>query len=345
MQVMTVQRWPELDGLRGLAILLVVVAHANLIAAAAGGMVGVTLFFVLSGFLITHLLIQERDGWGRIDLRAFYARRALRLLPALFVYLVGFTLIASVLGLGFPVWETIWPPALYVANYSQLFGMDLWAHRHTWSLAVEEHFYLIWPVLVGLGATKRPRLLGVAVGLLMLWRLVIGTIDPIWAYHATDTNAFALGIGCLVAVLYQRGRRLSLPSWSAALGVSFLVLLSLVPYRSMDDLYRIGVWMPILAALVSALLVWVSVDERRSFLSAKSLRWFGGISYALYLWHAPVLLLPGLNETRTMRAAGIAIAIGIAWCSWLVVEGPIQRSRTRRRRAHAERSPILVHES
>ena len=249
MQVMTVQRWPELDGLRGLAILLVVVAHANLIAAAAGGMVGVTLFFVLSGFLITHLLIQERDESGRIDLRAFYARRAMRLLPALFVYLVGFTLIASLLGLGFPVWETI--------SATGSVRRELLAT--VWDGPVGSPPYVepgcgraFLPDMAGPGGARRREEATPSWGSCRI-------ADALAIGHRRHRSNMGLprhryqcvraGIGCLVAVLYQRGSRLSLPSWSAALGVSFLVLLSLLPYRSMDDLYRIGVWMPILAAL------------------------------------------------------------------------------------------------
>ena len=158
---MVLRRWPALDGIRGIAILLVVASHFGL--GGTGGMVGVTLFFVLSGFLITYLLLDEREQTGRIDLKSFYGRRALRLLPALGFYLVGMAMLIWLLRLAIPIWDTTWPTALYLANYVQVLGGDLFANRHTWSLAVEEHFYLIWPLLVILGVTKKVKMLAVAV--------------------------------------------------------------------------------------------------------------------------------------------------------------------------------------
>ena len=105
---MAAPRWPALDGLRGLAILLVLVAHSQLFPAVTAGMLGVTLFFVLSGFLITFLLLGEKEETGRSDLTAFYARRAPRLLPALFIYLAGIAVLAAVLVLEVPIWDMTW---------------------------------------------------------------------------------------------------------------------------------------------------------------------------------------------------------------------------------------------
>jgi peptidoglycan/LPS O-acetylase OafA/YrhL len=317
--------------LRGIAILFVLAAHSAVVNVYVAGQVGVTLFFVLSGFLITYLLLDEVADSGGVDLKAFYARRALRLLPALLVYLVGIAFLMSVLGLGLPIWDMTWPPALYLANYVQILGQDLYAHRHLWSLAVEEHFYLVWPVLVWLGATRRLRILGLVLVGLVVWRLGIGSIDPIWAYQSTDTNAYALGLGCLVAAAHHRGWRIQLHRRTAEAGVFLLVFLSLVPVRDLDHLYEVGVWLPPLAALVAAASVYAAVELRPVFLGASGLRWFGGISYALYLWHAPLLQIPALDASPFTRLTAVGLAIGIAWMSWTWIESPILNSRWRQR--------------
>ena len=331
---MSGERWLALDGLRGVAILLVIVAHAQVLSMNVGGMVGVTLFFVLSGFLITNLLIQELDKTGGIDLRKFYGRRVLRLLPALVVYLFGITFVMILLRLDIPVVDIIWPPLLYVANYVQILGTDLFAHRHTWSLAVEEHFYLLWPLLVGLGAAKRTRLLGLAVVLLIGWRFMAYQIssNPQWGYTGTDTNAYALGIGALLAAVRKESGLPVPPRNVAALSVAGLVLLSLMRISTLDGLYRVSAWVTVVAALLAVVAVWSSVESRElGFLTGRTLRWFGLVSYSLYLWHAPILLFPGLSETRLSRLFAVGLGVVAAWLSWKFVEGPILRSRFRHR--------------
>jgi peptidoglycan/LPS O-acetylase OafA/YrhL len=328
---MMVRRWPALDGLRGVAILLVLAAHSDLIHVYVAGMVGVSLFFVLSGFLITYLLLVESDDTGGVNLRAFYGRRALRLLPALAVYLVGIAVLMSILGLALPIWDMSWPPAVYLANYVQIAGQDIYAHRHLWSLAVEEHFYLVWPVLVMLGATKRVKTLAVLVVGLLLWRLGVGIFNPMWAYHATDTNAYALGLGCLLAVAYYQGWRIRLHRRTAEAGVILLAALSLVPIKGLDHLYEIGVWLPPVAASVAAVCVLAAIELSPAFLHSASVRWFGAISYSLYLWHAPLLQIPYLANTTLTRLGAVLIAIGIAWMSWRWIERPILRSKWRQR--------------
>jgi peptidoglycan/LPS O-acetylase OafA/YrhL len=339
---MTARSWPALDGLRGVAILCVIVAHSQVIKAPVAGMIGVTLFFVLSGFLITFLLLDEEKVAGAIDLKAFYGRRAIRLLPALGIYLAGIAVLMSILDLGLPIWGMTWPPALYVANYAQIAGHDIWVHRHLWSLAVEEHFYLLWPVLVMLGAAKRTRALVLVLAGLVLWRLAVGSIDQMWAYHSTDTNAYALGVGCLLAIAYHRGWRIPLHLRTAEAGVMTLILLCLVPASDLGDLYSIGVWLPPIAALVSAVTVLAVVQIGPTFLTGSKIRWFGTISYSLYLWHAPLLQIPFLASSPLTRLLAVTLAIGIAWLSWHLIEGPILRSRWRQRLIRGQRAPLVA---
>jgi len=328
---MTVRKWPALDGLRGVAILFVLAAHSEIVNVYVAGMVGVTVFFVLSGFLITYLLLDELRDTGGIAFKAFYGRRALRLLPALGLYLVGIAILMPLLGLSMPVWEITWPSALYLANYVQLFGVDLYANSHLWSLAVEEHFYLLWPLLVWLGATRRLKVLVTVLIGLVIWRLGIGAYNPMWAYHSTDANAYALGLGCLLAAAHHRGWRVRLPRRTAEAGVFVLAFLSLVPVRGLDHLMEVGVWLPPVAASLAALCVLAAIEIRPAFLGGTAIRWFGVISYSVYLWHAPMLRIPALASNPFTRLAAVGLAIGIAWMSWTWIESPILRSKWRQR--------------
>jgi peptidoglycan/LPS O-acetylase OafA/YrhL len=328
---MTARRWPALDGLRGIAILAVIVAHSGIINTHVGGMVGVTLFFVLSGFLITYLLTEEEELLGSIDLKAFYGRRALRLLPALVIYLAGIAVMASAWGLALPIWDMTWSPAVYLGNYAQIFGQDLYANRHLWSLAVEEHFYLAWPFLIGLGAARNLKAMGAVIVALILWRIGVGLINPMWAYHGTDTNAYAIGLGCLLAIVYRRGWRPVVHRRTCEVAVAGLVALSLMPTRDLDHLYELGVWLPPLAAGLSTIAVLAAVLLSPAFLTGPTIRWFGAISYSLYLWHAPLLQFPVFDQNQLTRLGAILLAVTIAWLSWILVEGPVLRSKWRRR--------------
>lgn len=324
----------ELDGVRGLAILLVVNTHAAFLYSSTGGMVGVTLFFVLSGFLITRLLLIERAAKGTLNLPWFYARRAFRLLPALAVYLVGIAVLADLWRLDqLPTIEMTWPPALYLANYVQILGQDIYLHRHTWSLAVEEHFYLAWPVLVALGATRRVRWLALSVLLLLSWRFVLGFgLDlDFWAYHGTDTNAYALGLGCLIAVVHAQDRLWRLPAKTAELAFAMVLALSLLPLRGPGHMVAATIWVPPVAAVLGALIIVGAVQDGSPVFRNTWLRRAGLISYSLYLWHGAVLMLPGLYESFPRRAFAVLISVMAATLSWVLIEGPLLRGRWRAR--------------
>ncbi len=334
------QRVPELDGLRGLAILLVVVSHAFILPAVMGGVVGVTLFFVLSGYLITRLLLIERDEHGSISLSYFYGRRALRLFPALAVYLLVLAVLLSVSGLEAPIWDITWPPALYSSNYAQILGHDVFPHRQTWSLAVEEHFYLIWPVLVGLGATTRIRALGVVVVLLLAWRVAMANFDLLWAYQGTDTNAYALGAGCLLASARHQGVAPRLPRVTPLAGMGFFASASFLPVAGITGFLQMAVWLAPTVALVAMLTISSVLDHRTPFLRGRVLGWLGLVSYGLYLWHAPLMVLPPLSLSVGGRVLGLAMAVGLAAISWHFVERPILHSRLRRRFQRSQLSEV-----
>jgi peptidoglycan/LPS O-acetylase OafA/YrhL len=292
--------------------------------------VGVTLFFVLSGFLITGLLVDEQSGQGTIRLGAFYGRRALRLLPALFVYLAGVAAIAWLMRLALPISDMTWPPALYVANYVQIFGSDLHANTHTWSLAVEEHFYIVWPLLVVAGATRRVKPVVLTVLGLLCWRIAIGVLAPTWALIGSDTNAYALGFGCLIAIVSRRESLPLSPRWSVPAALAVLLMLSLLPTTGAIEQFYPTAWLPPMAALAGGIAIVGVIQHDPVPLRSRVLGWFGMISYALYLWHLPLMRLPGLSETPIRRLIAVALAIGVALCSWVLVERPILESRWRK---------------
>ena len=194
---------PGLDGLRGLAVLLVLAQHLGLPVFRGGGLVGVLLFFVLSGFLITWLLLDEHAATGRIDIRAFYVRRARRLLPAFVAMLAVVVGVAALVGnLGGIAGPAIVAGA-YVANWSHLFDIDMGPLNHTWSLSVEEQFYIVWPaVLIGFFAFRR---LG--------WVILAACVAAVLWFMPMTGGAIAFG--ALLGVVVRRNL---VPAMPAAVG-------------------------------------------------------------------------------------------------------------------------------
>jgi peptidoglycan/LPS O-acetylase OafA/YrhL len=208
---------PELDGLRGIAILVVLAAHTGVPGFAdGGGGAGVTLFFVLSGFLITSLLLAEKSRYGRVDLRAFYVRRALRLFPALAAALIVVALLA-VTGLmpqdarvGVDYRIVLAGVVCYVANWVWVAGQPIGMLSHTWSLAVEEQFYILWPALLLLGLRLGRRWFAMIVLLLIFadipYRLILDLNGGFaHVFVGTDTRGDALLFGCVLALLERAG--------------------------------------------------------------------------------------------------------------------------------------------
>jgi len=340
---------PALDGLRGLALLGVLLFHAN--GALAGGYLGVDLFFVLSGFLITSLLLAEHRHTGRIALGAFWIRRARRLFPAL----LSLMPIVAVYGRFFARTEelrTLRAQALatlaYVANWQAIFRhqsyWQLFAApsplEHTWSLSIEEQFYVLWPLLVSLVLRRRGNtLLGICLALAALsMAAMFFLFDPgnsTRAYLGTDTRMsgilFGAGLATLISPNTQFRARavrvLDAAGLLSALGLGFAwaALRGTSPF-----LYRGGFWLTELGALV---LIACACAGERSFiarvLSIRPLTWLGTISYGVYLWHWPVNVFLSTERTHlhgfTLHALRFALTFAIAVVSYRFLEQPIRK--------------------
>jgi peptidoglycan/LPS O-acetylase OafA/YrhL len=336
---------PDLEGLRGVAILLVLLFHAGL-PGMGGGFVGVDVFFVLSGFLITGILVRERERTGRIGLRAFYARRARRILPAGAVF-VALTLIASAFVLDplrlTDVARDGVAAALSVPNIRfALNAMDYFQSGsppspllHYWSLGVEEQFYLLWPAMLLLALRLPRRRLAAS---LLLVTVVIGsylvafyltTASAQWAFYSLPARAWQLALGGLIAVIpLQRlpQRVLTIVSWVGLIGIvaAGVTVDPASPY-------------PGLAALLPTLgagAVVLGGDRPWSvgtLLAVPPLRFFGRISYSLYLAHWPILVLPAANLAigeqlpLEIRGALALVSVVVACASYLLVERPFLR--------------------
>lgn len=318
------RRMPALDGLRGLAIALVVAGHTFLDTYSVAGPVGVSVFFTLSGYLITSLLLAERDRTGRIELGAFYLRRARRLLPALFVFITVMLICGYGLSRSFGTWGTAWPALLYVANFNRGgAGMG-----HLWSLAIEEQFYLAFPLLLIVGRRlSEARLLRLLVGLALAsaaWRvgLYLWSGEGARSYFGTDTSACLLLIGCALAVWLRT--RPGLPVLFAGPAVVVILALGFV-----DTLQSDVVYVPLVAALASAAGIASVQTDAPGWLTWPPLVLLGRRSYALYLWHVPMLsvIWPTSGGGPIAGIVCIGAAWGLALLSWRYVESPFMRSR------------------
>ena len=346
------RRLPSLDGIRALAVIAVLCYHA---AVLHGGYLGVDVFFVLSGFLITALLSDERERTGVISLRAFWFRRAFRLLPALMIYLLA-GLAAAVVLKGPNDREQLAVDAatsvLGVNNWWRIIGGDqasgAW-DGHLWSLSVEAQFYLLWPavvlVLPRLQRGLRWMALGAMIAGTALWRLMVmvgvtgGDIDA-HSYFGTDTRADALLVGALLALLWRDGVLHRLPArvWAWASGLAWLILImTMLVSPPLEDAPRwLGCGGFTLTALVAAVAVAGPVLASNvgiaRFLAWRPVVWLGGVSYALYLWHYPITVqLEGWFGERfghlPVALVALILTAGFAWLSALLVERPIARKR------------------
>jgi peptidoglycan/LPS O-acetylase OafA/YrhL len=345
----------DIQGLRAVAVLLVVLGHAG-VPFLRGGYVGVDVFFVLSGFLITGLLLSEASRNGTISLRAFYVRRARRILPAAALTL-AVTDVAAYLMLNFvqaretvsdSVWASFFAANLHFASVSG----DYFAQNqppspveHYWSLAVEEQFYLVWPAIVllvvvgGIAAFRYSHRLLVVIGSIgaasLAWSIYSTGVDPGPAYFLTAGRAWELALGAALAASTAAMTRLprrahALLGWLGLAGiiVAAAAFSSSTPFPGYAALLPAGATALVIVAGLAGNRSWLGVPR---VLSLAPLRYVGDRSYALYLWHWPVLIIAAQYAGRELSLATnlalVAGAFGLSVISYRFFENPIRRSK------------------
>ena len=346
---------PALDGLRALAVGAVIAYHLGY-PWAQGGFLGVDAFFVLSGFLITSLLLAERSDTGRVSLKAFWSRRARRLLPALFIMLTAVCIYAAYtippLQLGtlrgdafaslfyFANWHFIAADQSYFAQFFAPLPLT-----HLWSLAIEEQFYLLWPVIVlglfriGRG-TRRALWIGTILGIIgsqIAMSVLYTDTNPSRAYYGTESRVHTILIGCLLALILRA--RPHLPARAGKLlqasGVITLVIVIVTFNRGRASAFYFNggsLAYAIAIALVIAAAIAPTGILRRVF-AVPVARYVGRISYGLYLWHWPVIVFMteqrvGLTGNR-LNLVRIAVTFAITAASFHLIEQPILHRRGR----------------
>jgi len=337
---------PELDGLRGVAIVSVLIQHQMTPLTSTGGFLGVDLFFVLSGFLITSLLLAEFGKTGSISWRNFYMRRLLRLGPALAVFLAATLLVAyrtQTIGLIRQL-KLIAIALLYSTNWRMAFHWDLTPDPTmiAWSLSIEEQFYLVWPLVLfaclALKVRRRSIAGGLALAVLAIlvhrYFLLESGADLSRLYYGTDTRADALLVGCIFGFLHLKNLALRTSIWMKVGGlcaaVALVVLILTVEFKD-EFLYRGGFTG---VAIICGVLIYSAANTPHRILSTAlrftPLVWLGQISYGLYLWHWLVLTSTSFYFLgRWESSARLALSVGIAATSFYFVEKPFNQLKTR----------------
>lgn len=346
----SIQYMPALDGLRAFAVLAVIAYHMGL-SWAKGGLLGVTVFFVLSGFLITKLLLVEASTTGRIDFKGFYLRRARRLLPAIAVVIACVAALCTLFN--HPLLTKMRPdivPSLFFFNnwwqvfhdisYFQALGAPS-PLAHFWSLSIEEQFYLAWPLLllcvIKLGAKRKHLRAGIAVlaalSALEMALLYSPDTDPSRLYYGTDTRAFALLIGAFLATStsgkHPHASKNARDLLAAASFAGLVLMVALCDGLSAFPYYG---GLVLCCVLTAAFIYGTAAPDsgimKRVF-SAKPLVWIGERSYGMYLWHYPIiLLLTPVNAASAapwwLMLAELALVLGVSAFSFKFIETPIR---------------------
>ena len=331
-------RIPALDGMRAVAVLLVMVFHA-VGSDFSGGRAGVDVFFVLSGFLITALLLEEREANGSISLRKFYMRRVLRLYPALIVAIVGALVLAAA---RIPIFDARSDALsetakaapftlLYTINIVRAVGASGGGYLgHAWSLAIEEQFYLLWPLMVIVLFRRRGE---VAIGWVALGCAIASALSRTvldlagfrseMLYNATFSHVDGIFLGCALAVLWRRRpelvRRYSGPHFSLA-----AVVIAAVVIGWGEHMNEYGFAVVVIATTVVLADIVSnresSYSERLSHPAAVAI---GRRSYGLYLYHWPIFLFLGIDTRPHVLALGFGGSFAAAWISYRWIEQPL----------------------
>jgi peptidoglycan/LPS O-acetylase OafA/YrhL len=326
----------QIQGLRAVAALLVIVFHARFLP---GGFIGVDIFYVISGYLITGLILREIDETGKLDLNQFYQRRIKRLLPAsalvLFVTaIIGFLVLPAITreALG----RDLIAAAAYVSNYLFAWWDNDYQNLnatpspfiHYWSLAVEEQFYVVWPIFILLLSRfgKRVVLNGVlfVTFISLVFSIYLTQLAPIWAFYSLPTRAWELGVGALLLFIPKTLIRNRYLPWLGALGllIATLIFDETTAFPGMNAL------LPVLATaiLIGSIPVWPRFFNDLS--NNRLMQWLGAISYPLYLWHWPALVLPSSALERPLelheRLFCILLTIVLAHITSKVIEQPLR---------------------
>ena len=354
---------PEIQALRALAVTAVVLFHYWPVLV-PGGQVGVDVFFVVSGFLITGILLREADAQGRIWVPGFYLRRARRLLPSALLVLIV-SAVATVVFVRTSYWEALFreigASALNVQNWNLLIaeavpdtiGPNISPLQHFWSLSVEEQFYLAWPGLIILALLLGRRwfsgsrytlyaVLGTVIVLSFAYNIWQTGAHSTTAYFSTLARAWEFGLGGMLALAPS----CRLPAvWRAVLSWGGLAAIVVSLFAASDPRTFPG-WIVLLPVLGTMAVVWSGVSGLAGGTDAIArfplVQWLGGISYALYLWHWPVLVFtPAITGVATPSSFMVLLLGGsvlLAWATTRWLEDPI---RARARRTRPANSPYL----
>jgi peptidoglycan/LPS O-acetylase OafA/YrhL len=344
---------PDIEGMRAVAVGLVLLYH-GFNAPFTGGFVGVDVFFVISGFLITNLLLNEKAQNGGVSIARFYARRVRRILPAATLVVLA-TVFVSYNLLGFIAGNQIATDAKWTAVFAAnihfgLLGTDYLGSQlppsplqHMWSLGVEEQFYLLWPalflglVLLGRGRRYRTALAAALTSLILVsfaWSVIETKSNATWAYFSPLSRAWELALGALVAVLATVAARIR-PSWLTELlslcGITGIVISALV-LNSSTAYPGSAVALPVIS---TALLIATGCANQRTLvgraLALRPMQWIGARSYSLYLWHWPFLTIAaeylGKKPSVTQSAGLLLLALAATAVTYRLIENPVRHAR------------------
>ncbi|MEJ8813583.1 acyltransferase [Variovorax ureilyticus] len=314
---------PALDGIRAIAIAMVLVFHSGF-HPTGGGYLGVDVFFVLSGFLITKLLASEMAQHGRLDLASFYGRRALRLYPPFLIVLACVTLPGHILWPDIPIWRDAALAGLYLSDYAQALHYVPSPLTYTWSLAVEEHFYVLWPLALPFVLRSRNpvRVMLMLYLVAFMWRLLnLSALGWYPTYFRFDTRASGIILGCMLALMPTQAP----PKYAGVLALVLLLFAAAPP--SWGLMYGLGLAAPVaeVAAAILVLCAFHSSHESR-LLAWAPLAYLGRLSYGIYLWHAPLMFW--MRERGFSRPAiligGGALAVALAALSYHLIDRPVR---------------------